>query len=193
MQKKQTDCYYYYYSTCKNGDNCEYRHEPLALGREIMCSRWLERRCLEPHCRERHMRIVKRRDRTPCFWENTTSGCRKPHCPFHHNLPKQLSHQQLTALVEEEAEDAIGGSIEKIEKGLFEGIDISSSVDIPTITITSFEGNIIEQESSSHDIIDHESPDESRASSGIHSMAEGSISDSQMDLSVEFKGLYMAD
>lgn len=51
------DCYFYYYSTCKKGSNCEYRHEPAALGHEETCKLWVEGKCYNRQCTMRHMKI----------------------------------------------------------------------------------------------------------------------------------------
>lgn len=82
------DCYFFYYSTCKKGSNCEYRHEPAALGHEETCKLWQEGKCYNRTCTMRHMKIEKPRSATPCFWEDQPGGCRKPHCVFQHKAPK---------------------------------------------------------------------------------------------------------
>ncbi|XP_046393987.1 zinc finger CCCH domain-containing protein 11A-like [Ischnura elegans] len=86
--RKNDDCYFYYYSTCMKGDNCAFRHEPVALGNETMCTFWQQGKCVKPHCNYRHMELRKNRKQIPCYWENQPSGCRKPHCPFMHANPK---------------------------------------------------------------------------------------------------------
>lgn len=82
------DCYFFYYSTCKKGSTCEYRHEPAALGHEETCKLWAEGKCFNRTCTMRHMKIEKPRSATPCFWEDQPGGCRKPHCVFQHKVPK---------------------------------------------------------------------------------------------------------
>ncbi|XP_071453168.1 zinc finger CCCH domain-containing protein 11A-like [Hetaerina americana] len=86
--RKNDDCYFYYYSTCMKGDSCAFRHEPVALGNETMCTFWQQGKCVKPHCTYRHMELRKNRKQIPCYWENQPSGCRKPHCPFMHTTPK---------------------------------------------------------------------------------------------------------
>ena len=34
------DCYFYYYSSCSRGQDCPFRHEPLALSNETVCTYW---------------------------------------------------------------------------------------------------------------------------------------------------------
>lgn len=87
------DCYFFYYSTCKKGTNCEYRHEPAALGHEETCKLWQEGKCYNRTCTMRHMKIEKPRSATPCFWEDQPGGCRKPHCVFQHKAPKPQQQQ----------------------------------------------------------------------------------------------------
>ncbi|XP_053692856.1 zinc finger CCCH domain-containing protein 11A-like [Sabethes cyaneus] len=93
------DCYFFYYSTCKKGSNCEYRHEAAALGHEETCKLWAEGKCYNRTCTMRHMKIEKPRSATPCFWEDQPGGCRKPHCVFQHKVPKpsgQTPHHPAT-------------------------------------------------------------------------------------------------
>ncbi|XP_055595255.1 zinc finger CCCH domain-containing protein 11B-like [Uranotaenia lowii] len=84
------DCYFFYYSTCKKGSACEYRHEAAALGHEETCKKWAEGICFNRTCTMRHMKIEKPRSATPCFWEDQPGGCRKPHCVFQHKVPKPV-------------------------------------------------------------------------------------------------------
>ncbi|VVD00155.1 unnamed protein product, partial [Leptidea sinapis] len=88
--RKFNDCYFYYYSTCTKGDNCVFRHEPSALGCETMCTNWQQGKCLDKHCKLRHMELRKNRKQIPCYWETQPGGCRKKHCPFMHKNPDAL-------------------------------------------------------------------------------------------------------
>jgi hypothetical protein len=83
-QRRQVDCYFFYYSSCKNGDHCQYRHEEAALGSEKECPKWRLGNCNVEHCELRHFKIMKKRDEIPCFWENQPQGCQKKHCAFKH-------------------------------------------------------------------------------------------------------------
>ncbi|EZA55394.1 Zinc finger CCCH domain-containing protein 11A, partial [Ooceraea biroi] len=87
---KNLDCYFFYYSTCKKGDLCPYRHEPSALGCETMCTYWQQGNCLNEHCNFRHMELKKNRKSIPCYWETQPGGCRKPHCPFMHTNSRNI-------------------------------------------------------------------------------------------------------
>jgi len=90
------DCYYYYYSTCARGTSCHFRHEPAALTNETVCTYWLAGSCTKPHCIFRHLEVGnKKRNVTPCYWENQPQGCSKPHCPFLHQVPKDPVSQPL--------------------------------------------------------------------------------------------------
>lgn len=110
------DCYFFYYSTCKKGTNCEYRHEPAALGHEETCKLWQEGKCYNRTCTMRHMKIEKPRSATPCFWEDQPGGCRKPHCVFQHKAPKPqapASHPATTSSMMSQvaaAQAATGGT-----------------------------------------------------------------------------------
>ncbi|XP_057322708.1 protein starmaker-like [Microplitis mediator] len=87
---KNNDCYFFYYSTCTKGDSCQFRHEPSALGCEVMCSYWQQGNCLNEHCNFRHMELKKNRKSIPCYWETQRGGCKKPHCPFLHSLERPV-------------------------------------------------------------------------------------------------------
>ncbi|XP_053997428.1 zinc finger CCCH domain-containing protein 11A-like isoform X2 [Hylaeus anthracinus] len=92
---KNTDCYFFYYSTCKKGDNCPFRHEPSALGCETMCIYWQQGKCLDEHCNFRHMELKKNRKSIPCYWETQPGGCRKPHCSFMHKSARAISSDPI--------------------------------------------------------------------------------------------------
>ncbi|XP_020279850.1 zinc finger CCCH domain-containing protein 11A-like isoform X2 [Pseudomyrmex gracilis] len=93
---KNLDCYFFYYSTCKKGDFCPYRHEPAALGCETICTYWQQGNCLNEHCNFRHMELKKNRKSIPCYWEKQPGGCRKPHCPFMHTSPRTITSDPIT-------------------------------------------------------------------------------------------------
>lgn len=39
------------------GDKCPFRHEPQALGCEMVCSFWQSGKCENDHCTLRHMEL----------------------------------------------------------------------------------------------------------------------------------------
>ncbi|XP_014223789.1 zinc finger CCCH domain-containing protein 11A-like isoform X1 [Trichogramma pretiosum] len=84
MNTKMTDCYFYFYSKCTRGESCAFRHEPSALGKEVVCHSWQQGNCHDMRCSLRHMEIKKNRKSIPCYWEKFATGCQKPHCPFLH-------------------------------------------------------------------------------------------------------------
>ncbi|XP_026668434.1 zinc finger CCCH domain-containing protein 11A-like [Ceratina calcarata] len=92
---KNTDCYFFYYSTCTKGDNCPFRHEPSALGCETMCVYWQQGKCLDEHCNFRHMELRKNRKSIPCYWETQPGGCRKPHCSFMHKNARTITNDPI--------------------------------------------------------------------------------------------------
>ncbi|XP_043263713.1 zinc finger CCCH domain-containing protein 11A-like isoform X2 [Colletes gigas] len=92
---ENTDCYFFYYSTCKKGDHCPFRHEPSALGCETMCTYWQHGKCLDEHCNFRHMELKKNRKSIPCYWETQPGGCRKPHCSFMHKNARVITSDPI--------------------------------------------------------------------------------------------------
>ncbi|XP_071864488.1 uncharacterized protein isoform X2 [Bombus fervidus] len=92
---KNTDCYFFYYSTCTKGDNCPFRHEPSALGCETMCVYWKQGKCFDEHCNFRHMELRKNRKSIPCYWETQPGGCRKPHCSFMHKNVRTITNDPI--------------------------------------------------------------------------------------------------
>ncbi|XP_064480323.1 zinc finger CCCH domain-containing protein 11B-like isoform X2 [Ornithodoros turicata] len=86
--RRNDDCYFYFYSTCTKGDDCPFRHCEAALGTETVCPAWKEGNCMRKSCKFRHMESRKNRSQIPCYWENQPSGCRKPHCVFLHSRPR---------------------------------------------------------------------------------------------------------
>ncbi|XP_060820653.1 zinc finger CCCH domain-containing protein 11C-like isoform X1 [Bombus pascuorum] len=92
---KNTDCYFFYYSTCTKGDNCPFRHEPSALGCETMCVYWKQGKCFDEHCNFRHMELRKNRKSIPCYWETQPGGCRKPHCSFMHKNARTITNDPI--------------------------------------------------------------------------------------------------
>ncbi|XP_068568728.1 zinc finger CCCH domain-containing protein 11A isoform X2 [Cebidichthys violaceus] len=88
MTNHGDDCYFFYYSTCTKGDGCPFRHCEAAMGSEIVCNLWQERRCFRTVCKFRHMEITKNRKEICCYWETQPAGCQKPHCAFFHERPR---------------------------------------------------------------------------------------------------------
>lgn len=39
----------------------------------------------------------------PCYWESQPGGCKKPHCPFLHDKPKEPYSQEVMDLIEQKA------------------------------------------------------------------------------------------
>uniref|UniRef100_A0A1B6CA87 C3H1-type domain-containing protein n=1 Tax=Clastoptera arizonana TaxID=38151 RepID=A0A1B6CA87_9HEMI len=92
--RKNNDCYFYYYSTCMKGDKCLFRHEESALGCEEVCSHWQQGKCFNQRCNLRHMELKKNRKAIQCYWESKPTGCCKPHCPFRHDLPRKIKSNE---------------------------------------------------------------------------------------------------
>ncbi|XP_065180396.1 zinc finger CCCH domain-containing protein 11A-like [Sycon ciliatum] len=88
MAQVGNDCYFFYYSSCKKGPACPFRHSAPALGKEDVCQDWAKGSCIVPNCARRHMGIHKDRGSMPCYWESQRVGCTKPFCPFKHLKPR---------------------------------------------------------------------------------------------------------
>ncbi|XP_065191929.1 zinc finger CCCH domain-containing protein 11B-like [Sycon ciliatum] len=88
MAQVGDDCYFFYYSSCKKGPACPFRHSAPALGKEEVCPDWAKGSCIVPNCARRHMVIQKDRGSMPCYWESQPVGCTKPFCPFKHLKPR---------------------------------------------------------------------------------------------------------
>ncbi|XP_065180391.1 uncharacterized protein LOC135810942 [Sycon ciliatum] len=82
MAQVGNDCYFFYYSSCKKGPACSFRHSAPALGKEDVCQDWARGSCIVPNCPRRHMAIHNDRGSMPCYLESQLMGCIKPFCPF---------------------------------------------------------------------------------------------------------------
>jgi hypothetical protein len=108
MAAANTDCYYYYYSSCAKGSGCPFRHEPAALAQEVVCTYWQAGNCTRNNCIYRHMDVgMKKRNRTKCYWEEQPGGCRKPHCPFLHDRPKDPYPEEVAQMLEKPTQTII--------------------------------------------------------------------------------------
>ncbi|XP_065180386.1 zinc finger CCCH domain-containing protein 11A-like [Sycon ciliatum] len=88
MAQVGNDCYFFYYSSCKKGPACPFRHSAPALGKADVCQDWARGSCIVPNCARLHMGIHKDGGRMPCYWEAQRVGCTKPFCPFKHLKPR---------------------------------------------------------------------------------------------------------
>ncbi|KAK6625896.1 hypothetical protein RUM43_006195 [Polyplax serrata] len=117
MERRNQDCYFYYYSTCTKGDQCIFRHEPSALGCETVCPYWQQRKCDNLFCNLRHMELKKNRKTIPCYWETQPGGCRKPHCPFLHVNPREQQHQPIVDMEKKECEQQVSATQPPLDRG----------------------------------------------------------------------------
>lgn len=144
MDNKNNDCYFYYYSTCKRGDSCSFRHSSSALGSEVVCSFWRQGRCDKgPSCKYRHMEIDFKNDRSKklCYWETQEGGCRKPHCVFKHRIQPKISLNDALAASDSSSKDATAvilpvSSINATPSSLQAESEVNSSVTAPSTDIT---------------------------------------------------------
>ncbi|XP_031640298.1 zinc finger CCCH domain-containing protein 11B-like [Contarinia nasturtii] len=110
LPKNLQDCYFFYYSACRKGTSCQYRHCPAALGHERTCAKFKLGQCLDANCQDRHMVIEKTRSKIQCYWESKPSGCCKPHCVFKHI--KRQNNNNVTTTATIETPEAISQSVE---------------------------------------------------------------------------------
>lgn len=82
----QSDCWFFYNSNCTKGDDCPYRHEPLATGKPV-CDLWKSGSCKRNPCRFRHVNVESA---AHCYYESQPSGCLNSSCQFSHSKPRPL-------------------------------------------------------------------------------------------------------
>ena len=89
------DCYFFLNSSCSRGYGCPYRHEPAALGNDIVCTYWRAGNCRKQHCSFRHMELSEKNkipaiaNETVCtYWK--AGNCRKQQCSFRHMEHKKI-------------------------------------------------------------------------------------------------------
>ncbi|KAK2498506.1 hypothetical protein MC885_011466 [Smutsia gigantea] len=90
MAQVGDDCYFFFNSTCVKGSQCRFRHCEEALGSDTVCSLWRMGRCLDPHCKFRHMEMQQNCS-ISCFWETQPCGCMKTSCMFYHHQPRNIN------------------------------------------------------------------------------------------------------
>ena len=83
--RDNSDCFYYFNSSCAKGDDCGFRHCKDAIGSEkpSACS-GSRAGCVRQNCKYRHSETPVDRSRTICYFESQPGGCQKPHCAFRH-------------------------------------------------------------------------------------------------------------
>ena len=144
VDNKNNDCYFYYYSTCKRGDSCSFRHSSNALGSEVVCSFWRQGRCDKgSSCKYRHMEIDSKNNRSKklCYWETQEGGCRKPHCVFKHRIQPKISLSDALTASDSSSKDATTvilpvSNISVTPSSLQTESEVNSSVTSPSTDIT---------------------------------------------------------
>ncbi|XP_028407919.1 E3 ubiquitin-protein ligase RBBP6-like [Dendronephthya gigantea] len=85
----QNDCWFFYNSTCAKGDDCPFRHEPLAMGKSV-CESWSAGSCNRNPCRFRHSNVEVVKSTAQCYYENQPTGCLNSSCQYTHSKPRPL-------------------------------------------------------------------------------------------------------
>ena len=90
------DCYFFIKASCRNGDNCAFRHCKEAILTQDTCKEWMSGQCHTLLCPKRHPQLST----TPiCKFENSPTGCLNRNCTFRHVKSREPT-QLPTALVE---------------------------------------------------------------------------------------------
>jgi len=90
-EKSLEDCYYFLYSNCRKGDECEYRHRPESKTNPVLCERWSQTKVCTQDCPLRHSyhHLKKKRTDDQCYWETQEGGCTRKFCEFRHRDPQK--------------------------------------------------------------------------------------------------------
>ena len=96
MSKTGEDCYFFIHGSCRNGDNCLFRHSKESLLTQDICKEWIAGKCVGVLCPKRHPQISA----TPvCKFENSPTGCLNGNCTYRH-LKSRENTKLPVALVE---------------------------------------------------------------------------------------------
>eukprot|EP00800_Vazella_pourtalesii_P002662 TRINITY_DN125_c0_g1_i1.p1 TRINITY_DN125_c0_g1~~TRINITY_DN125_c0_g1_i1.p1 ORF type:complete len:394 (+),score=84.49 TRINITY_DN125_c0_g1_i1:227-1408(+) len=86
MAKTGEDCYFFIHGSCRNGDNCQFRHSKSCLLTQDPCKEWFHGKCNALLCPKRHPQLST----TPiCKFENSPTGCLNRNCTYRHLKPRE--------------------------------------------------------------------------------------------------------
>lgn len=85
LKQKLIDCNYFLNSNCNKGELCGFRHSMDALNNKTICSAWLQEKCTNLHCKERH---PQNRSAGPCYFFSQGNCKNGDACPFSHGNNK---------------------------------------------------------------------------------------------------------
>ena len=86
MAKIGEDCYFFIHGSCRNGDNCQFRHSRNCLVTQEPCKDWVYGKCNVLLCPKRHPQLST----TPiCKFENSPTGCLNRNCSYRHLKPRE--------------------------------------------------------------------------------------------------------
>ena len=130
------------------GSACPYRHSEPARSSNETCSTWLSTgTCQDKQCAGRHsffhtqvkiwgpinLYLKKHRANVLCYWEKN-GGCKKPHCPFLHELPRSNCTIKIRYLFYAIVDEVIAKQTESSEKSPASNSPIPSSAVLPVDT-----------------------------------------------------------
>ncbi|KAJ2683493.1 hypothetical protein IWW39_005475 [Coemansia spiralis] len=96
MSSSKVDCHFFLTSSCRNGDQCPFRHSERAKGTEEVCLDYAQSgQCPVSDCGKRHTEVSNRSTKppseVPCRNEENGAACTRPGCIFKHERPTKPS------------------------------------------------------------------------------------------------------
>ncbi|KAI7830893.1 hypothetical protein BX661DRAFT_124489, partial [Kickxella alabastrina] len=84
------DCHFFMTGTCRNGDQCPFRHSEGARATQEICAAFKQTgKCSQPDCGKRHItepsaRPAKTPSEVPCRYEEAGGKCTRTDCIYKH-------------------------------------------------------------------------------------------------------------
>ena len=159
MAKTGEDCYFFIHGTCRNGDNCQFRHSRSCLLTQESCKEWVYGKCNVLLCPKRHPQLST----TPiCKFENSPTGCLNRNCSYRHlkaredtKLPVALAEALKKSVSKANGEKTISQPISQkptpapapiqFNKNILEQFQPISQKPVPIPAPIQFNKNILEQ------------------------------------------------
>ncbi|KAJ1655192.1 hypothetical protein GGF44_004145, partial [Coemansia sp. RSA 1694] len=96
MSSSKVDCHFFLTGSCRNGDQCPFRHSEGARSTEEVCSDYAQTgQCAAADCGKRHTETSNRMTKPPsevaCRNEENGGTCTRAGCKFMHSRPTQPS------------------------------------------------------------------------------------------------------
>ncbi|KAJ2652775.1 hypothetical protein IWW40_000888 [Coemansia sp. RSA 1250] len=103
MAKSTVDCHFFLTGTCRNGDNCPFRHSEGARNTQEICDEFAQYGgCSQEDCGKRHAEMKKAvlpPSEVPCRNEENGGTCTRPNCIFKHSKPQTALNAGAKAFV----------------------------------------------------------------------------------------------